>query len=117
MRMSDWSSDVCSSDLRRAPGADHDGLNDDEIDRDDTERNHQYAEEGHHPGHRPPPVTSAHHRHQYLEDIAHGTESSVGKRPRLRNVRRDDLLGDRKSTRLNSRHSCAYRMPSTACKK
>src|SRR3546814_3564918 len=27
------------------------------------------------------------------------------------------MAGDRKSTRLNSRHSCAYRMPSSAVKK
>src|SRR3546814_8394602 len=28
-----------------------------------------------------------------------------------------DRLGDRKSTRLNSSHSCASRMPPSACKK
>src|SRR3546814_4161529 len=39
----------------------------------------------------------------------------LGFRDRLR--RAQSLGADRKSTRLNSSHSCAYRMPSSACKK
>src|SRR3546814_3380034 len=35
----------------------------------------------------------------------------------VRHVAQDLALGDRKSTRLNSSHSCASRMPSSACKK
>src|SRR3546814_7828955 len=92
MRISDWSSDVCSSDLEQAdlrrqrkhadeqrpPGREGDG--DDKI--GDRRR-------GHHP--RPDETEAVHH----ITDLG-------------------NLLGDRKSTRLNSSHSCASRMPSSA---
>src|SRR3546814_4136121 len=84
MRISDWSSDVCSSDLRRSRAlteltdADWQGV-DDLIAQIRTEA-------------------------AVLAELAASPELG----------RRKQLYADRKSTRLNSSHSCASRMPSSA---
>src|SRR3546814_2626370 len=40
-----------------------------EVDRDHAERDHENAEEGHHPRHGAPAVAGAHDRHQDLEHV------------------------------------------------
>src|SRR3546814_8352184 len=103
MRISDWSSDVCSSDLRLG-----------------TE---QYRT-------RPAPalrdnagVRALHRRSLRERSLRHRRLHPGGRRRGRRSLLRGGgaaiLLAarkDRKSTRLNSSHSCASRMPSSACK-
>src|SRR3546814_10461959 len=106
MRISDWSSDVCSSDLQDLPA------------RDQARLQVLFAE--------------------YLQRLTFTIDipESLASRARFELARNEpaaaeqDLLAalrlapklegallDRKSTRLNSSHSCASRMPSSACKK
>src|SRR3546814_7900734 len=110
MRISDWSSDVCSSDLcgrdqamKTAPaGA-------------DAEEAH-VLEEGREGG---VAVGLQHNR----EDAARAREVPTPERVTgiVGQRRKEDTpnggMRDRKSTRLNSSHSCAARMPSSAWKK
>src|SRR3546814_4608980 len=112
MRISDVSSDVCSSDLAVALIF-RCGPPDAAIRRGDLD-------------HGPPPARS-----DILEregDPLRGRTIGIGhpseiefpfaeKRRLPGRRRRETLQSDRKSTRLNSSHSCASRMPSSACKK
>src|SRR3546814_5984769 len=50
-------------------------------------------------------------------DRVHPQADQIGRRFGHRRERSKPRLGDRKSTRLNSSHYCAPRMPSSACKK
>src|SRR3546814_5980784 len=77
MRISDWSSDVCSSDLLSLPGS--------------------------RPGNPCPSLTP---------DLS--GEARCRGRMGPRDKPEGDNWRDRKSTRLNSSHSCAARMPSSA---
>src|SRR3546814_6289474 len=99
MRISDWSSDVCSSDLLVAPrgiGADH-GM----IGEPLAKRRGQGAESG-----------------QLRHAVEIGGEMLAPKAQLFaQSLLLLDQIGgqvDRKSTRLNSSHSCATRMPSSA---
>src|SRR3546814_6525787 len=104
MRISDWSSDVCSSDLvqnvvegdglapvRIVAGVVADGFGVGDVLR-------------HHP---PAGALRAHARGGDLEGV-----DKVQGRPPFSASRSQD----QKSTRLNSSHYCAARMPSSACK-
>src|SRR3546814_4377042 len=122
MRISDWSSDVCSSDLKGQPT--------------EQPRQHTHRQEEAGPAGDPAcPVerrTAARHDAMNVRvmmqvlapRMEHGDEADlgaemlrVGRDPAQRLGRRpeqDGVDGDRKSTRLNSSHSCASRMPSSA---
>src|SRR3546814_7952306 len=102
MRISDWSSDVCSSDLylKRCALASN-------IFRPPSRPSHVA------------PRSAASQQKQCNKCRAQG-------RRVMKQLRRKQWIGvlaflvegtDRKSTRLNSSHSCASRMPSSACKK
>src|SRR3546814_9809346 len=119
MRISDWSSDVCSSDLMV-----------------------HVLEEGLLQGlgqvapRREVPLQAAQHQNEVQHDGLEAAVEVVGHpevpvQPRLPRLRHDGTIErqgigvarlgaeealpdqDRKSTRLNSSHSCAYRMPSS----
>src|SRR3546814_6485371 len=105
MRISDWSSDVCSSDLPTAPTAPK-------------------------PTRIPPIVTldakffwDGADQEQFLGqkcgDCGLFTFPPRPMCPQCFSLNRKEvpLSGDRKSTRLNSSPYCAARMPSSACKK
>src|SRR3546814_4839865 len=100
MRISDWSSDVCSSDLRlccRGP-----------------QRNHDVAgclNGPTHPGANRERRGLLSARHEEPDTLVAALVGDALQRARHLWVR------DRKSTRLNSSHSCASRMPSSAGKK
>src|SRR3546814_8223809 len=109
MRISDWSSDVCSSDLPSAcPGCDAEGTL--AACGPGVER---LAEEARvlFPQARQAMMTS---------DTLTGPESAAALVRAVQARSIDLLIGtqivakDRKSTRLNSSHKCAYRMPSSA---
>src|SRR3546814_1214289 len=99
MRISDWSSDVCSSDLHDdLPAIEYGPVQHHRVGKDMEERQHAQ-----HPVfHR-----IARNKHIHLPRI--GGQILV---PQFRTLR--SARGDRKSTRLTSRHSCASRMPSPA---
>src|SRR3546814_3402338 len=88
LRISDWSSDVCSSDLHLF---------------DILDPAKPAAAFAH-------PLARAFER----DPIAFGRQPDAQRPSALDGVSIDT---DRKSTRLNSSHSCASRMPSSACKK
>src|SRR3546814_4656923 len=106
MRISDWSSDVCSSDLGRAPF-------------------HAWQAHQETTGHKPPVNGDAmesqelrraglkvtHPRMRILELLE---QRSAHHHMTAEDIYRHLLDSDRKSTRLNSSHSCASRMPSSA---
>src|SRR3546814_3927034 len=118
MRISDWSSDVCSSDLVGRTGLERrEGrleLERDELDLGRIAKN---------PGGGPTEVRlksfpvalvveraearrpAGRHPAEQLAACLDGVHRIAGRPPGLQ---------DRKSTRLNSRHSCAARMPSIA---
>src|SRR3546814_3601353 len=103
MRISDWRSDVCSSDL---------GL--------EEQRGVVQAQLVQRLAHRREIVRR--HRQQTGEHARlHGLETRQGMVGRLagmgQRVADRCAVHDRKSTRLNFSHSCAYRMPSSACNK
>src|SRR3546814_3890835 len=119
MRISDWSSDVCSSDLGAGSLAALFGHGDECVQqRIGAARRTVYpllAQSSAEPrttgtlagrvehggvGHAGP-----------LDDRARGFQGHLGSVPASAAA-----AGDRKSTRLNSSHSCASRMPSSACK-
>src|SRR3546814_8499790 len=109
MRISDWSSDVCSSDLPLAFIGDEHAL-DVELDAVAAVRMED--------------VDRPRRRHEdEARVLDHALGPEVQGQPRVVHCMRDVvveflvLLIDRKSTRLNSSHSCASRMPSSACKK
>src|SRR3546814_3162705 len=103
MRISDWSSDVCSSDLVRGRALPEvaDG-------QKPVQRRILYAMQAMGLGSGAKPVKSA----RVVGDVLgkyhpHGDQAAYDAMVRI----------DRKSTRLNSSHYCASRMPSSACKK
>src|SRR3546814_6738967 len=100
MRISDWSSDVCSSDL--------------EILADEQQFRPRIAKDEADFGGRETAVdrceTGARARRPEKERIP--AVMVFGQRRNA--VSRRDVRRDRKSTRLNSSHSCATRMPSSA---
>src|SRR3546814_6676801 len=108
MRISDWSSDVCSSDL-------HDGVAGGASLRLPPRQPHRR------PGGAAPRRRAE--RRPALDDGRGG--HARGAAPGSRAAAPTDRQGgqpagrnrDRKSTRLNSSNSCAYRMPPSACKK
>src|SRR3546814_10518213 len=107
MRISDWSSDVCSSDLKIAAA----------IDRGDTAV-----------AARDLPLDDPGARHEQKQadhcsdlPVAEQKASQVEARSEAKGDGQNHLFSilcpeapDRKSTRLNSSHSCASRMPSSA---
>src|SRR3546814_1674947 len=112
MRISDWSSDVCSSDLasagpRSAHASDLDIIGEDELSQD-LQAFLQFlvlpTGEGELRDRRLVARLAARQLHEGGEIAALGMGSPAHQRP------------DRKSTRLNSSHSCASSMPSFACK-
>src|SRR3546814_9356493 len=124
MRMSDWSSDVCSSDLTADVEGAHGELGAGLADRlrgDHADRLadvHLGAA-----GEIAPVAGAAHAAHRFAhqrgadEDrVDAGALDVVDLLFRDQRAAFDDDV-DRKSTRLNSSHYCAYRMPSSAFKK
>src|SRR3546814_8047361 len=106
MRISDWSSDVCSSDLTSMRLIGHLSL--DSRDADHAEQFYfEVAVEG-------------------LTECGNSAVEEVVIKRALRSKHAQGVRCyhqiefakelDRKSTRLNSSHQCAYRMPSSACK-
>src|SRR3546814_7792290 len=87
MRISDWSSDVCSSDLTTQPAC--------------KSCEQTQANLLHHPESIDP-----------LDSSKQSTSQRSTKQSRVKTPAA--LQEDRKSTRLNSSHSCAFRMPSSA---
>src|SRR3546814_10601222 len=109
MRISDWSSDVCSSDLQPTPAR---------LEADDifAAPERKLAE----PDLSGPLERLAQHDERFLGEIVGGHhEIGLFVIEHVDLVRVDELrqLEDRKSTRLNSSHSCATRMQSSACTK
>src|SRR3546814_7309057 len=107
MRISDWSSDVCSSDLRYLfdLGSTEFGgrLDKRRFGAESAKRRF---------------VAGVHHRLSHANQFTGASLILTGKRQTVaRRDRGGKLVADRKSTRLNSSHSCAPRMPSSACKK
>src|SRR3546814_1858623 len=110
MRISDWSSDVCSSDLGQ------EGVEGDDL--------HAQAQRAF--GDDAADIATADQAERLLRQLdAHeavlfplaGLRRGVGfgNLARQREHHRDRMFGgDRKSTRLNSSHYCASRMPSSA---
>src|SRR3546814_3932098 len=122
MRISDWSSDVCSSDLNRQAdarpvrqegceegacqedggeeGAGEEGREEKDVDEEDRRKKGNEkdgGEEDYHRGRRRPVLTN--HRVRTQSSRTAGLPSGTS---------------DRKSTRLNSSHYCASRMQSSA---
>src|SRR3546814_8003440 len=111
MRISDWSSDVCSSDLppkrgRGAAAATPDATASCIHQPAAVEPQHAAAARGE--------VFVVGHQHQGGAGIGVHREQQLDHRLAGVGV---EVAGDRKSTRLNSSHYCAARMPSSACKK
>src|SRR3546814_7863999 len=103
MRISDWSSDVCSSDLDRdAARAAHDSVREPQVivARELAEVLAR-ARTVHRNAHKVAARILDRDDARYFGELAHRLGPDVGD-------------GDRKSTRLNSSHSCAPRMPSSA---
>src|SRR3546814_6761884 len=114
MRISDWSSDVCSSDLSAIADFDdeacraaigdgpiliHGGGNMGTLwPKHEAFRLHLLRT------HRGHPIVQMPQSIHYADPAAAAEMAEA-------------IRGDRKSTRLNSSHSCASRMPSSACKK
>src|SRR3546814_7601452 len=113
MRISDWSSDVCSSDLvavrqmGKAQHAEHQGDSDgaERVDRAEHDARHQVEIDEVHEWHRRQPLPSAAKEH--LGDLAVGEEPLPGALGAVASGGEDIgavAEGDRKSTRLNSSH-------------
>src|SRR3546814_2773391 len=110
MRISDWSSDVCSADLALIDAADRQRHEiDDEADDDEPEMHRDHR--------RPRPAPPGDPRHHVIDCAEQGErQEGVGAEMRVTDGELGEMrdLIDRKSTRLNSSHLCAYRMPSYA---
>src|SRR3546814_7013492 len=111
MRISDWSSDVCSSDLGMTVDRSH-VLATPGLDAHGT----SVALSRHRDG------TAVHYGRDAFTDEVQLARTLGRERPKhmeLDYTDRTSNVGDRdrKSISLNSRHSCAHRMPSPACKK
>src|SRR3546814_6155794 len=119
MRISDWSSDVCSSDLRDLVAR----ADDDDI--ADGHRLERQLDERTIPEHPCGLGLQADEALDGLAGAALGARLQQAAHPDQRPEDRGSLvidvvrLGgqDRKRQRLNHSHSCAYRVPSYACKK
>src|SRR3546814_3783749 len=106
MRISDWSSDVCSSDLAMAMGCIGDCL-----DVHDVARRVAYGFAEYRFG------VFVDKRFQGGHIVVRGAldrNALARKGMRKQDVSAAIQIGDRKSTRLNSSHYCAYSMPSSA---
>src|SRR3546814_4314959 len=113
MRSSDWSSDVCSSDLRRQPVLQHGVQLAEPLQRLVGQQQREYEGEQ-----RAGIAVAADHLVAAVEDdggegetaqrLHHGMDDVAD--PRRFLVKAED----RKSTCLNSSHYCATRMPSSA---
>src|SRR3546814_5818203 len=109
MRISDWSSDVCSSDLQKAWIQERIEGRDKEV---------QFTEQG------KKAILNKLIEGEIFERFCHmkftgtkrfGLEGGEALIPAMEAIiKRGGQLGDRKSTRLNSSHYCASRMPSAA---
>src|SRR3546814_6068640 len=126
VRICDWSSDVCSSELQdhavgerlcrvekrealidAAERQRHEI--DDEADDDEPEMHRDHR--------RPRPAPPGDPRHHVIDCAEQGErQEGVGAEMRVTDGELGEMrdLIDRKSTRLNSSHLCAYRMPSYA---
>src|SRR3546814_2732900 len=126
MRISDWSSDVCSSDLQPRAGAVIAAVDDvgrlvesgDAAPVDPPDRVgaalDRAAEGAHGVGGRQHDLALE----QSLDEALADREAAEEQRPvRDRLVTRHPERSDRKSTRLNSSHQCAYRMQVSAGQK
>src|SRR3546814_6493829 len=148
MRISDWSSDVCSSDLAILPGGidilEARGRDAGLVEPDEAEDGvlHTLVEDaarqcdradgmaqqqvrvaalfGFEVGVETILVEAAVAVERALEQLAHGRKASRGGEAEFgdpiarEGVAQREFGADRKSTRLNSSHSCASRMPSSA---
>src|SRR3546814_3774714 len=117
MRISDWSSDVCSSDLLVAGGLVDEDLRFAGI---ELRRDQGGVQEMHSHG----PAFVMHAAEGRKVAVAHGGDRVLVLRELVaqgfefgRQRRRPALGGDRKSTPLNSSHECASRMQSAVRKK
>src|SRR3546814_6736872 len=108
MRISDWSSDVCSSDLHRDGGGNHVGQ-DGRAQAAANDEKAQYAVLG-----QRRIAVVADRDHLFAHRIAGQMALHRELLGEAMNVAIGDRDADRKSTRLNSSHSCASRMPSYA---
>src|SRR3546814_2831681 len=127
MRISDWSSDVCSSDL--PPGVDWSSVlaqRESHIDwlggqieaaRERLAQAHKALQAAEHElAEAREAFFRAKARQEALEkrrDSWRGEQRALEARQE-EDITADLLMADRKSTRLNSSHSCASRMPSSA---
>src|SRR3546814_1718764 len=108
MRISDWSSDVCSSDLEGLVGRRNPGIAALRLAKHDAQRlvdAHEVGEarlavapESARPPRLPAPITAQ-------RQVEQRRRLLVGQPPEAEEVDR----GERKSTRLNSRHQCGTR--------
>src|SRR3546814_1291662 len=114
MRISDWSSDVCSSDLREGRDEFATGFAGEQVGghlRFEIARlDDVHIDAAPRPFARQRLAHMPHRRLGRAIDRGRGTALVSGDRAD------DEDPADRKSTRLNSSHSCASRMPSSACK-
>src|SRR3546814_9337664 len=113
MRISDWSSDVCSSDLNSA-AAPAQGEREVLYWYDPMVPDQRFEQPG------KSPFMDMQLVPKYADEasstgisIAPGVRQNLG----IRTVEVERGRLDRKSTRLNSCQQCAYRMPTSACKK
>src|SRR3546814_6997147 len=119
MRISDLSSDVCSSDLRRCPCIvlQHEeavGAGADQIGAADMRPDAVWRLDA---SHRQPELRIG--EDEFFGDQPYAQDLAAAIDVEEKGVDRGYTLlkADRKSTRLNSSHYCAYRMPSAAGKK
>src|SRR3546814_4018375 len=99
MRISDWSSDVCSSDLKRPGRAARLEIHAAPPDAEQADAHHILQAFGHpRPGERE--IDRARHHHQRRGKLARAKDIALFPRFPFALLGR----GDRKSTRLNSRH-------------
>src|SRR3546814_8276288 len=117
MRISDWSSDVCSSDLHRFVAAGVDVAADGLVDLDRLEHADAALESG--AAARlaalGTPDDGADVEPEHRRDAVVGLDGFAAIVAKFAHkALRKDGAEDRKSTRLNSSHSCATRMPSSA---
>src|SRR3546814_9844748 len=101
MRISDWSSDVCSSDLHRRNW----------LSRKARRIGQRSIREGRAGGNVATGAISG--PLGLISDVRQG-RGGFGRHGALRASQAADFLEDRKSTRVNYSYSCVYRMPSSA---
>src|SRR3546814_4453135 len=122
MRISDWSSDVCSSDLQRVARGDaplelpiQPGVGTPTLEATQDAAPDEHAEGHAQHDERGCERDRAEHPGQRRTDQQAGGAGQAAADPQLVGGEAAHNHGiDRKSTRLNSSHYCAHRMPSTA---